>query len=158
MSGFKGGSGSGWRAASPTPSATMDLNNSSALSDAGGPNQTYIPYSDRPETYIIPVVFAVIFVAGVLGNGTLILIFVRHRNMRTGPNTYILSLAVGDLLVILIVVPFTSTVYTLDSWPFGTLVCKLCEVAKDISIGVSVFTLTALSADRYETTNNYALK
>lgn len=53
------------------------------------------------------------------------------------------------LQVIVTCVPFTFTVYILDSWPFGLLLCKLSECAKDISIGVSVFTLTALSADRF---------
>lgn len=62
---------------------------------------------------------------------------------------YIVSLAVGDILVILFCVPFTSTVYTVESWPFGLFVCKFSEFIKDVSIGVSVFTLTALSADRY---------
>lgn len=109
----------------------------------------YEPYEDRLDTYLVPLVFAVIFVAGVLGNGTLVLIFVRHRNMRSGPNAYILSLALGDLLVILTCVPITSTAYTMESWPFGVVVCKLSECAKDISVGVSVFTLTALSVERY---------
>jgi bombesin-like receptor 3 len=56
---------------------------------------------------------------------------------------------VGDLFVILFCVPFTSTVYTVDSWPYGEFVCKFSEFIKDMSTGVSVFTLTALSADRY---------
>lgn len=47
----------------------------------------YTPYSERPETYIVPVVFAIIFVVGVLGNGTLVVIFMRHRAMRNIPNT-----------------------------------------------------------------------
>ncbi|XP_069682850.1 neuropeptide CCHamide-1 receptor-like isoform X2 [Periplaneta americana] len=109
----------------------------------------YIPYNKRPETYIVPVLFALIFVVGVLGNGTLVLIFIRHRNMRNVPNTYIFSLALGDLLVIVTSVPFTSTLYTLESWPYGEVICKVSECAKDVSIGVSVFTLTALSAERY---------
>ncbi|GBP60320.1 Neuropeptide CCHamide-1 receptor [Eumeta japonica] len=62
---------------------------------------------------------------------------------------YILSLALADLLVINTCVPFTSIVYTVESWPWGESVCKISEAAKDVSIGVSVFTLTALSADRY---------
>lgn len=62
---------------------------------------------------------------------------------------YICSLAVGDILVIFFCVPFTSTVYTVESWPYGVVVCKFSEFIKDLSIGVSVFTLTALSADRY---------
>ncbi|XP_008185421.1 neuropeptide CCHamide-2 receptor-like [Acyrthosiphon pisum] len=112
-------------------------------------DNVYEPYSNRPETYIVPVVFAMIFVVGVLGNGTLVLVFIRHRSMRSVPNTYILSLALGDLLVIITCVPFTSTVYTVESWPYGELICKLSEATKDVSIGVSVFTLTALSAERY---------
>lgn len=47
----------------------------------------YTPYSERPETYIVPVVFAIIFIVGVLGNGTLVVIFLRHRAMRNVPNT-----------------------------------------------------------------------
>ncbi|XP_026687175.1 neuropeptide CCHamide-1 receptor-like, partial [Diaphorina citri] len=105
------------------------------------------PYSERLETYLVPIVFAFIFVVGVLGNGTLVLIFINHKSMRNVPNIYILSLALGDLLVILTCVPFTSTVYTFESWPYGESICKISESTKDISVGVSVFTLTALSAD-----------
>lgn len=48
---------------------------------------TYTPYTQRPETYIVPVLFAIIFFVGVVGNGTLIIIFLRHRSMRNIPNT-----------------------------------------------------------------------
>jgi hypothetical protein len=75
----------------------------------------YVPYDERPETYIVPVVFALIFVVGVVGNGTLVLIFIRHRKMRNVPNTYIFSLALGDLLVIVTCVPFISTLYTVST-------------------------------------------
>ncbi|XP_030025314.1 neuropeptide CCHamide-1 receptor [Manduca sexta] len=111
--------------------------------------ENYQPYYERPETYIVPIIFALIFVIGVVGNGTLVAVFVRHKAMRNVPNTYILSLALADLLVIITCVPFTSIVYTVESWPWGATVCRVSEVAKDVSIGVSVFTLTALSADRY---------
>lgn len=47
----------------------------------------YTPYSERPETYVVPVIFVVIFAVGVVGNGTLIMIFCRHRAMRNIPNT-----------------------------------------------------------------------
>ncbi|KAG7206710.1 hypothetical protein KM043_000383 [Ampulex compressa] len=110
---------------------------------------SYVPYDQRPETYIVPVVFLLILVVGVTGNGILVLTLLRHANMRNVPNTYVLSLALGDLLVIVTCVPFTSILYTIESWPWGLVVCKLSECAKDISIGVSVFTLTALSAERY---------
>lgn len=47
----------------------------------------YIPYEVRPETYLVPIIFGLIFIVGVLGNGVLVVVFVRHRAMRNVPNT-----------------------------------------------------------------------
>lgn len=111
--------------------------------------EKYVPYHLRPETYIVPVVFGIIFIAGVVGNGSLLMMFCRHKDMRSAPNMLIFNLALGDLLVLLVSVPFTGTIYTFESWPYGTFMCKFTEFARDTSVGVSVFSLTALSADRY---------
>lgn len=49
-----------------------------------------VPYEDykyRPETYLVPIIFGLIFIVGVVGNGTLIVVFIRHRTMRNVPNT-----------------------------------------------------------------------
>ena len=123
--------------------------NDTILNEDDNKEEEYTPYRERPETYIVPVVFLLILLIGLTGNGVLVLTILRHRNMRNVPNIYVFSLALGDLLVIVTCVPFTFTVYILDSWPFGLVLCKVSECAKDISIGVSVFTLTALSADRF---------
>ena len=99
--------------------------------------------------YVVPGIFAVIFLVGVVGNGTLIFIVLRNKVMQTTPNIFIVSLAFGDLLLLLVSVPFFAFIYTYHSWPFGEFVCKLNGFLKALSLGVSVFTLTALSADRY---------
>ena len=111
--------------------------------------EQYVSYNLRPETFIVPVVFGIIFIAGVVGNGSLLMMFCRHKDMRSAPNMLIFNLALGDLLVLLVSVPFTGTIYTFESWPYGTFMCKFTEFARDTSVGVSVFSLTALSADRY---------
>lgn len=126
-----------------------DTNVTLSSCDSCDNGDSLIPYNVRPETYVVPVIFFLIFVIGVLGNGTLVLIFIRNKHMRNVPNTYIFSLALADLLVIVTSVPFTSVIYTMESWPWGELICKLSEAAKDLSVAVSVFTLTALSADRF---------
>ncbi|XP_054285915.1 neuropeptide CCHamide-2 receptor-like [Macrosteles quadrilineatus] len=112
-------------------------------------HQDWTPYWMRLETYLVPAVFALIFILGVVGNGMLIVVFLRHRNMRNVPNIYIFSLALGDLLVIVTCVPFISIIYTFESWPWGERICVISETTKDVSTGVSVFTLTALSVERY---------
>ncbi|KYM78169.1 Neuromedin-B receptor, partial [Atta colombica] len=65
------------------------------------------------------------------------------------PDLNPLDYYVWNVVVIVTYIPFTLFVYVLDSWPWGLTICKLSEYAKDISIGVSVFTLAALSAERY---------
>ncbi|XP_015928230.1 neuropeptide CCHamide-1 receptor-like [Parasteatoda tepidariorum] len=109
----------------------------------------YVPYVERVETYMVPAVFAIVFIVGLLGNGTLISIFLLHKSMRTIPNTYIMSLAVGDFILLVGTVPFISTIYTFESWPYGEFICKLSEFLKDVSMGVTVYTLAMLSYDRY---------
>ncbi|XP_042885591.1 neuropeptide CCHamide-1 receptor-like [Penaeus japonicus] len=123
----------------------------SLLLFGNGTNDTskYVPYHQRPETYVVPVLFALIFIIGIIGNGTLIVIFAKNKTLRNVPNTYIISLALGDLLLLFSTVPLVSTIYTIDSWPYGTFECKLSDMVREISVGVTVFNLTALSADRY---------
>ncbi|XP_064618455.1 neuropeptide CCHamide-1 receptor-like [Liolophura sinensis] len=101
------------------------------------------------EGYIVPVLFSIIFVAGVVGNGTLIYTVLRNKKMRNVPNVHIVSLAAGDLLLILISVPLAAAVFALDHWIFGTALCKFYYFMQTLSVGVSVFTLTALSGDRF---------
>lgn len=148
----------------PSPSASLlDPSNVSewaewAVNASQQANQSsegsYVPYESRPETYIVPIIFFFIFVVGVIGNGTVIYIFYQHKSMRTVANVYILSLAAGDLALILISVPFVSTIYTVESWPYGLAVCKISEFARDLSTGVTVFTLTSLSVQRYTATHH----
>ncbi|XP_064091247.1 neuropeptide CCHamide-1 receptor-like [Macrobrachium nipponense] len=118
-------------------------------SNLTGNDTEYLPYNLRPETYLVPVLFAIIFLTGVIGNGALIFMFLKHPKLWSAPNIHLVSLAAGDLLMVLLAVPFTSMVYTVPSYPFGEAVCRASEFAKDLSLGITVFTLTALSADRY---------
>ena len=61
--------------------------------------EKYTPYSERPETYFVPIIFLLILLIGLVGNSVLALMILRHTNMRNVPNMYVLSLALGDLLV-----------------------------------------------------------
>jgi bombesin receptor subtype-3 len=82
------------------------------------------------EPYVVPVFFGLIFVSGVVGNGSLMFIICRYKSMRNLPNIFVFNLALGDLFVLLFTVPFTTSIYMFDSWPFGEFVCKASEFAK----------------------------
>lgn len=93
-------------------------------------------------------VYILIITVGLLGNVTLVKIFITNSAMRSVPNIFISSLAAGDLLLLVTCVPVDAFRYFSGDWVFGEAACKLIPVIQLTSVGVSVFTLTALSADR----------
>lgn len=144
-------SGNGFLMVEPVPDEMAD-GCTGMPENSTGPNGTGEENDELyngPEWFVIPIVFGVIFLVGIVGNGTLIYTVLRNKNMRSTPNVLLVSLALGDLLLILISVPFSSTIYTFIDWPYGESICKLNEFLGSLSLGVSVFTLTALSGERY---------
>lgn len=65
-------------------------------------NRTEIKYAFK---YVNTIVSCLIFVVGILGNSTLLRIIYKNKCMRNGPNVLIGSLALGDLLYIIIAIP-----------------------------------------------------
>ncbi|XP_042312766.1 neuromedin-B receptor [Sceloporus undulatus] len=101
--------------------------------------------------WAVPSVYLGILGLGLVGNATLLRVLVGQRaSRRSAPNLFISSLAVGDLLLLLTCVPVEASRFFLQGWLFGRLGCKLLPAVQLTSVGVSVFTLTALSADRYK--------
>ncbi|XP_007525928.1 neuromedin-B receptor [Erinaceus europaeus] len=98
---------------------------------------------------VIPSLYLLLITVGLLGNILLVKIFISNSAMRSVPNIFISNLAVGDVLLLLTCVPVDASRYFLDEWVFGQVGCKLIPAIQLTSVGVSVFTLTALSADRY---------
>lgn len=62
----------------------MNLSNNGLVNST---EEDYTPYEKRYETYIVPILFFFIFVVGTIGNGTLVFVFLRHKAMRSIPNT-----------------------------------------------------------------------
>lgn len=82
------------------------------------------PVIFTPETRIVPALFLIIFVVGLIGNGLLVYIVVRHAAMRTVTNLYLVNLSVVDILFLVACVPLTSVAYGITDWPFGDGLCK----------------------------------
>ncbi|KAF4108693.1 endothelin receptor type B isoform X2 [Onychostoma macrolepis] len=83
------------------------------------------------------------------GNVTLLRIIKEHKCMRNGPNILIGSLALGDILHILIGIPINVYKLLAVDWPFGVLLCKLVPFIQKTSVGITVLSLCTLSIDRY---------
>ncbi|KAJ8255743.1 hypothetical protein COCON_G00196070 [Conger conger] len=99
--------------------------------------------------YINTVVSCLVFVVGIIGNSTLLRIIYKNKCMRNGPNFLIASLALGDLLHIVIDIPINVYKLLAEDWPFGVGLCKLVPFIQKTSVGITVLSLCALSIDRY---------
>jgi hypothetical protein len=94
-------------------------------------------------------VYAILFLIGTIGNTTVIIIIVCNRRMRTVSYAYILNLAVGDLFSLTMNLPLYQAVVLSQYWVLGEFLCKLAALFRPLSIGVSGFSVTVLSVQRY---------
>lgn len=66
---------------------------------------------------VFVVLYAVVFLVGLSGNSLVIYVVSRNAAMRTITNIFIANLAVSDIMMCLLAVPFTPAAVMLQSWP-----------------------------------------
>ncbi|XP_073945892.1 dopamine D2-like receptor isoform X2 [Choristoneura fumiferana] len=85
----------------------------------------------------------------LFGNVLVIMAVARERSLQTATNYFIVSLAVADLLVAVVVMPFGVYYLFNGAWGLPALVCD-CYIAMDVTCSTSsIFNLVAISVDRY---------
>lgn len=90
-----------------------------------------------------------LILATVLGNVLVILSVFTYRPLRIVQNFFIVSLAVADLAVALLVLPFNVAYLLLGKWVFGIHLCKLWLTCDVMCCTASILNLCAIALDRY---------
>ncbi|XP_055912479.1 dopamine D2-like receptor isoform X2 [Eupeodes corollae] len=85
----------------------------------------------------------------LFGNVLVILSVCRERSLQTVTNYFIVSLAIADLLVAVVVMPFAVYVLVNGSWALPNVVCDFYIAMDVICSTSSIFNLVAISIDRY---------
>uniref|UniRef100_A0A3B5AF81 Angiotensin II receptor, type 2 n=1 Tax=Stegastes partitus TaxID=144197 RepID=A0A3B5AF81_9TELE len=103
-----------------------------------------------PMTTVIPSIYSVICVLGILGNALAVGVLAHaSASRRTVANTFMLNLCVSDLLCLLSL-PLWAVYYSRGySWPFGQVACKICGTLHNLNLYASIFFITCMSMDRY---------
>lgn len=109
-------------------------------------------YGPPRSHFFFPVtaVYALIFVVGVVGNFLVCLVILRHQTMKTPTNYYLFSLAVSDLLVLLLGMPLE--VYEMwRNYPFlfGLVGCYFKTALFETVCFASILSVTTVSVERY---------
>ncbi|XP_025154341.1 prolactin-releasing peptide receptor isoform X2 [Harpegnathos saltator] len=95
------------------------------------------------------VFYANIFVLGIFGNVLVCFVVARNRHMHTVTNFFITNLALSDVLLCVLAVPFTPLYTFLGRWVFGNTLCHLVPYAQGVSVYISTLTLTSIAVDRF---------
>ncbi|KAM6447824.1 gastrin/cholecystokinin type B receptor [Liasis olivaceus] len=93
--------------------------------------------------------YSVIFLLGLCGNALIITVLVVNKRLRTVTNSFLLSLALSDLMVALFCLPFTIIPNLMHSFIFGKVICKAIAYLMGVSVSVSTFSLVAIAIERY---------
>lgn len=96
-------------------------------------------------------VYVIIFLLATFGNALVIFVVYKTRELHTVTGFLIANLAVADLGVGMLCIPFTVVYFELDfHWPFGAFMCKLLPALMACFVMGSVGTMLAISLDRHQ--------
>ena len=98
---------------------------------------------------LLSVLYGSISVITVVGNALVILVIAKNKSMHTVTNFYIANLAVADVMIGIFSIPFQFQAALLQRWDLPPILCPVAPFVKELTVNVSIVTLTVISIDRY---------
>ncbi|KAJ3614698.1 hypothetical protein NHX12_018269 [Muraenolepis orangiensis] len=116
---------------------------------AGGHNTTCKHIEVDSKVIVVGVFLAVFILVAIVGNILVILSVLCNRQLQTVTNFFIVNLAVADLLLSIIVLPFSASLEVLGCWLFGRVFCNIWAAVDVLCCTASILSLCVISIDRY---------
>lgn len=98
---------------------------------------------------LITIVLLCVIVGTIVGNILVCVAVCLVRKLRRPCNYLLVSLAVSDLCVAILVMPMAMLYEILGNWPFGPVFCDLWVSFDVLSCTASILNLCMISVDRY---------
>lgn len=108
---------------------------------------------EQPSLFsLIPmtIIYVTIFVSGIFGNVCTCIVIARNKYLQTATNYYLFSLAVSDLLLLILGLP--QEIYEIwypSPYAFSESYCIFRGLAAETSSNASILTITAFTIERY---------
>ena len=119
------------------------INNSNSTDPLNTPQNSII------FSTLIILCYCIIFLLGIVGNSLVVFVVCRNKSMQSVTNVFITNLAVSDVLMCLLCVPFTPISFFMANWIFGKFLCHLVPFSLGVCVYVSTLTSLAIAIDRY---------
>lgn len=105
-----------------------------------------------PLSLLVPttVCYAIIFVAGILGNVVTCIIINKNKSMHTATNYYLFNLAISDLMLLISGMPLDIyNMWIPNQYPFSSAVCMALGMISETTANATVLTITSFTVERY---------
>jgi hypothetical protein len=89
---------------------------------------------------------------------SLIKLVIRSRRLHTLTHSLLANLAVADLCMATLNIPFSAARVILSEWPFGSVLCHAVPFVQVTSVYVTSITMAVIAIDRYAVINNMTRK
>ncbi|XP_043466722.1 5-hydroxytryptamine receptor-like isoform X1 [Leptopilina heterotoma] len=110
-------------------------------------------FSEEKHDFLLMIVtasfLALLILITIIGNVFVIAAIVLERNLQSVANYLILSLAVADLLVALLVMPLGAVYEVSHEWALGPELCDMWTSSDVLCCTASILHLVAIALDRY---------
>lgn len=103
----------------------------------------------NPKSVLIGSILVLIILVTFVGNVLVCLSVIKVRKLRKPSNYLLISLAISDLCVACIVMPFGVYIVMNTNWHLGRLLCNIYVVSDVTSCTASILNLCVISIDRY---------
>lgn len=98
---------------------------------------------------LIVLLYSVVLVIGLLGNGLLLAVLAEKRRSWSTSDTFILHLCVADILLLVMLPFWAAKAASHCEWCFEGFLCKLSEAIFNINYYCGIFLLVCICLDRY---------
>lgn len=112
-------------------------------------NTSYFHIDPTPERISLCILLMFFALSTIFGNGLVVIAVARERYLHTVTNYFIMSLAVADCLVGLLVMPFSALYDSFGYWFFGPDFCDVWHSFDVLASTASILNLCVISLDRY---------
>ncbi|XP_037796978.1 prolactin-releasing peptide receptor-like [Penaeus monodon] len=126
---------------------TVDANATGSDSNMSAIETNILSYPTTQAIFYIE--YMTIFLLGVFGNCLVCHVVFRNKAMQNVTNFFITNLALADILLCVLAVPFTPLYTFMEEWLFGRILCHLVTMAQGTSVYVSTLTLMSIAIDRF---------
>ncbi|RZC42666.1 7tm 1 domain containing protein [Asbolus verrucosus] len=129
----------------------MSEENTSCVQELPGNFSTIFGQTDVAEWEAILTIVTLTFIilVTIIGNVLVILSVFTYKPLRIVQNFFIVSLAVADLTVAILVMPLNVMLSILGRWVFGIHICKMWLTSDVLCCTASILNLCAIALDRF---------